>query len=164
LEDEWKNDKRIQKYHVVLTAHQGKKDTGGTWSRPDITVVALSSYKYIPGKHIDIITFEVKHSNCFDIKGVYEALSHRRNANMSYLLQHIDQDNNSPQSDYFRQILQEAKQHGIGIIIFEDPNDYETWDEILEPVRNETHPAKLHDFIASQLPDHVKDDLILWDK
>jgi hypothetical protein len=32
--------------------------TGGRWTRPDLVSVAVRTYRYLPGKHMEVVTFE----------------------------------------------------------------------------------------------------------
>jgi len=68
---------------VEITAMQGRRATGGRWSRPDIVAVEVKTYQYVPGKFIEVTTFEVKPLDYIDVSAVYEALSHLRAATHS---------------------------------------------------------------------------------
>ncbi|MEY4581494.1 MAG: hypothetical protein RL701_6197, partial [Pseudomonadota bacterium] len=60
LEEKWTKDRRVESAIVQITAQQGRRATGGRWTRPDITVATLSTYPYVPGRHFDVVTFEIK--------------------------------------------------------------------------------------------------------
>jgi hypothetical protein len=59
LQGEWARDMRIAPHqiHFEETAKQGKKATGGTWTRPDITAVSVRSFPHLPNKYLDVWTF-----------------------------------------------------------------------------------------------------------
>jgi hypothetical protein len=59
-------------------------------------------------------------------------------------------------------IQAEAKRYGIGVIVAEDPADYDTWEEQVEPVRFEPDPSKLNDFIATQFAAGAKEEFLKW--
>jgi hypothetical protein len=42
IREQWARTMRLDQFVVQVTARQGRRDTGGTWSRPDIVVVAVS--------------------------------------------------------------------------------------------------------------------------
>lgn len=164
LRESWVKDVfRFDKSIVEVTALQGKRKTGGKWSRPDITIIGVASYKFIPGKHLEVVTFEVKAANAIDITAVYEALAHRRAATRAYVLVY-----NHPQSAIsslealLEPVLEEAKRHGVGLLVAEKLDDYEFWETKNEAVRTEPAPDRLNKFIAEQLPEHLKNEIASW--
>src|ERR1044072_1149451 len=92
LKDRWVKDNRFRASVVEVTAKQGKRDTGGKWCRPGVAVVAITSYVDVPGKHLDVATFEVKGNDFVDVTAVYEALAHRRAATPAYVIFHVHAD------------------------------------------------------------------------
>lgn len=162
LKEQWIRDKRIERSILHLTAQQGRRSTGGRWTRPDISLIALSTYPYVPGRHFDVITFEVKPQDTIDVTCVYEALAHLRSATRAYVLLHVPDRLVDELSDTLIEISAEAKRHGVGMITFGDPADYETWEERIEPTRQEPDPRKLNDFLATQFPQDDLEDLIRW--
>ena len=78
LRKQWARDLRFRSHVVEVTARQGRRDTGGTWTRPDIVTAALRVFPHVPGKFFDLITFELKPFDGIDVTAVFEALSHRR--------------------------------------------------------------------------------------
>lgn len=162
LEEKWVKDKRFESWIAQITAHQGARQTGGTWSRPDITIATVSTYPYVPGRHFDVVTFEVKPNWSIDVTAVYEALGHLRSATRAYVLLHIRDDEDSDVADRLTEINAEAKRHGVGVITFADCENYDTWNEVVEPVRGEPEPRKLNDFLAKQLTDSQRERLVRW--
>jgi hypothetical protein len=152
-------DFRFLHSHVEVTAKQGRRETGGKWSRPDITVVGVSTYPYLPSKYLDVVTFEVKTSDAIDVAAVYEALSHRRASTRSYVLLHVPSQRQDALSSDIDDLCDEAERHGIGVIVIAKPDDYNTWDVRVSATRTDPNPEKLSDFIAQQLPDKAKADL-----
>lgn len=45
---QWAKDHRADPVVVEITAQQGRRATGGTWSRPDITSVEVRTFSYVP--------------------------------------------------------------------------------------------------------------------
>jgi len=97
LSNEWAREMRIEsdQIHFEITARQGKKPTGGTWTRPDITAVSVRSFQHLPGKFVDVWTFEVKPVESLDVTAVFEAASHASRATRSYALLQIPEQLNS---------------------------------------------------------------------
>lgn len=89
LQNEWARDMRFRSHVVEVTARQGRRETGGTWTRPDIVVAALRVFPHVPGKFFDLITFELKAFDGVDVTAVFEALAHRRAATQAYVWLHV---------------------------------------------------------------------------
>lgn len=162
LSERWVKDKRVESSMVQLTAAQGRRATGGKWTRPDISVATLSTYPYVPGRHFDVITFEVKPSDAIDVTAVYEALAHLRCATRAYVLLHVPDSQADALEEEIIELCAEAKKHGIGVITFADPAQYDTWDERVEPIRREPEPRKLNDFLAKQFSQEQLERLVKW--
>lgn len=160
LRGPWARDSRFRHQVVEITASQGRRNTGGTWTRPDVVVAALRVFPFLPGKYFDLITFEIKPSWALDVTGVYEALAHRRAATQAYLWLHCPQP--EQEAEVLGRIVEEAERHGIGVIIATDPADYDTWDQRCDPARVEPDPELLNEFVALQVSDGAKDELAAW--
>lgn len=160
LRGPWARDSRFRHQIVEVTASQGRRDTGGTWTRPDVVVAALRVFSFLPGKYFDLITFEIKPSWALNVTGVYEALAHRRAATQAYLWMHCP--NPDEMGELLNRIVEEAERHGIGVIVASDPSNYETWDQRCDPIRVEPDPELLNEFIALQVSDGAKEELAAW--
>lgn len=161
LRSEWATTAGYDQFVVEITAKQGKKDTGGRWTRPDLVFASMRTYQYVYGKYFDVITFEVKPSTAIDVTAVYEALAHRRAATRAYVALHIPVANAESDANLDR-VCAEAERHGIGVIVFEDPGDFETWDERVEPRRHEPDPDDLNKFIGTQMSAGARDRIMRW--
>ena len=111
-----------------------------------------------------MVTFEVKTPDGVDITAVYEALAHRRSATRSYVLLYIPTDRQAELEATLLEIYGEAKKHGIGVITVEKVDDYETWDEIVEPSRSEPDPRKMNDFLSMQFTKQQLEQIVKWFK
>jgi hypothetical protein len=69
LEQKWINKFGFDDVVVKETHSRGSKDTGGTFTRPDITAAGIRRYVYLP-KRLEIVTFEVKSEDAISIMGV----------------------------------------------------------------------------------------------
>lgn len=164
IEQDWAQDQRIPSNRLVveIVGLKGSKNTGGTWTRPDIVVIASNTYKYIPGRHLEIITFEVKLMDNLDITAVYEALSHRRAANRAYVLIYGPTDQVTAGQDRIEIVCDEAKRQGIGVIVSTSPRLYAEWDERVEPRRVDLDPERANTFIGAQLSSDGREKLLEW--
>jgi hypothetical protein len=153
---EWAKDHRSDPVAVEITAMQGRRATGGTWSRPDITSVEVRTFSYVPGKFLEVVTFEVKPHNAINIQEVYEALAHRRTSTRAYVVLHVPINSATALTSSIADVAAVARGHGVGLVTAEDPADYETWDEREEAQRHEPDPERLDEFISAQLSDTAK--------
>jgi hypothetical protein len=165
LRNAWKAEKRLSEATVEVTARQGRRDTGGTWTRPDITVLSMRTFRHLAGKHYDVWTFEIKPFNQVDVTGVFEAASHSRCANRSFVMFHvINGESESENVSTLNRCVEEARRFGVGLITFADPGDFGTWDVRVEAPRHEPDPEVLEEFIATQLSEESKDEFMRWQK
>jgi hypothetical protein len=155
IASDWAKDHLAIPIAVEITAAQGRKQTGGRWSRPDIVVAEVKTYLYVPGKHLSITTFEVKVADTIDVPAVYEALAHLRAATHAYVLCHVPDAVAARLEPTIAEVCRVARSHGIGVIVAGNPADYSTWDEREEAVRCEPDPERLDQFISTQLSKHA---------
>lgn len=147
----WAKDRQDTPLTVEITAAQGRRATGGRWSRPDIVSVSVKTYLHVPGKYIELTTFEVKPCDTIDVSAVYEALAHQRGATHSYVLLHVPDDQLASLQDVIGELCEVARFHGIGVIVAGDPSEYTTWEEREVAERREPDPDRLERFISTQL-------------
>jgi len=150
IEKTWVKDNGFDQFVLERTAFQGKKNTGGKWTRPDFALIGLRSFPYIPGKVLELISFEVKPEDDFRIEGVFETAAHSRFSNKSYLLIYTPNDD-AAQTEDFQRVERECERFGLGLITFTVPNDWNTYKTIQEADRRLPDPADTNSFIASQI-------------
>lgn len=164
IRESWIADAGFDNHVLQVTAQQGSKMTGGKWSRPDVAIATLSTYPYVPGRHFDVITFEIKTADGLDVTSVYEALAHLRSATRSYVLAHVSAERTKDLETTLVEVFAEAKKHGIGVITAGKPDDYTTWDEVVDPVRADPDPRRLNDFLAKQFTKEQLEQMMKWFK
>jgi hypothetical protein len=158
----WVLDYRSDYSIAEITAHQGRRETGGRWTRPDITLATYSTYPFVPGKHFDVTTFEVKRHDALDVTAVYEALAHRRAAHYSYVLMQVPDDAKDALETRLDDVSGEADKHGVGLVTLSVPENYETWEVWNEAERNDPDPSDVNDFLATQVSQAFKDQITRW--
>jgi len=158
LREKWAKDMGYENCIFQTTAQQGRRDTGGTWTRPDIVMVNVTNYRYVPGKQIDLISFEIKLCEEADVKAVYEALAHTRAATYAYLILIGDGECTEEELD---EIKREAAKHGIGLLKIKEPKKYDDWNYILDPRPMVTNASNIEGFIETQLTDTNKSKINL---
>jgi hypothetical protein len=162
LNSEWAKDFHLEEFFVQITAKQGRRETGGTWTRPDIILVTVTTYQFLPGKFVDVVTFEVKDKDNFNVTAVYEALAHRRAGTRAYVLAHLPDDVRKTLDVAIEDISEEAKRHGVGLIVAGQIDRYDTWAFLVQAERKEPDPAELDEFIDRQVSEENKKKLRKW--
>ena len=158
LENWWAKENRIHDPIVHPTHSQGKKATGGKYTRPEFTMVSYQTYLFTPGKILDVTTFEIKpKKTAKDVAGVFETASHSVVAHRSYLAVHSTNWDEDTQECARIEML--CQNFGIGLIVFEHPGKQETWEERVEPKRKNPDPRDIDEFINVQL-DKVKNNIL----
>ncbi len=152
-------DNRLKRFISEITAHQGRRATGGKWTRPDITLAAVRTYKFTQGKRLEVITFEVKPNLDAALEGVYEALAHSAFAHRSYLAVDIRdyKDIGDVPDD---RIVQECTRHGVGYITFTDVGDYDTYDVVCPAKLKDPDPEEVDNFVKKQISSEKQDELL----
>lgn len=161
--DNWARDLGYSKLRFVVDiSSQGSRRTGGKWTRPDIVMVSLENYSCIPGKNLEVITFEIKPAWSWGIEAVFEAASHSRFATKSYLVLH---KNGEPSdAELLERIEDECRRFGVGLIVTATPDNFSENDFVIEPGDSRTDLFEMNAFLEEQLPEDKLDELRIWVK
>lgn len=154
IQNNWIGQSNYDDCIAKVTALRGRTWTGGTWTRPDIAVLAVTSYKYPPNRIFEIITFEIKPGDRVSVHGVFEALSHQQFSHRSFVLYCLPQSDEEQELDLEShpegtRILQTARKYGIGVIVATDVGDWETWYTYLEPEYKPPDPEQSDLFVST---------------
>ncbi len=160
LREAWTAENSITDFIIQTTANQGSKKTGGKWTRPDIVVVAVQRFKYVPGTVLTLATFEIKAEGRWGIESVYETAAHSTFAHKSYLAIHAPKLSLVAESPDFERLIDHAERFDIGVMVFEHPSDWDTYEVVLEADRREPDPVDVDDFLQTQLDKANKSDLL----
>ncbi len=152
--------KGLRECGCQITASQGRRDTGGSWSRPDLIAVGVRVYEYLPSKSAELHTFEVKASYDVSVKGVLEALAHRESATHSHVIYHTD-GRDWEQFPEARRIEQLAVRHGIGVIVATSAGNLDDWDELVTASRSNADPD-IVDRVIGSLSENLKSKVRIW--
>lgn len=168
IEEGWIREANYDVHLIETTAAKGKAATGGKWSRPDVSVLAVKAFPYLPSRLFDIITFEIKPAGQTSIEGVFEALSHQQFANRAYVMFHVPDpaiaENFAERQPHAERILSTARRHGVGVIVMQNISDWETWDELVPAARNQPDPEQANRFIATCFSERTREQIIKWHK
>ena len=147
--EEWGKDVESGDFfEVIVTATAtGKKRASGQWSRPDITLVQVNSYEYMPQPVLEVTTFEVKKfSDAQNIRSVYETAAHSRWAHFSYLVAEVPGED----FEFPKRFTAELERFDIGLILMW--KDKKTWNfQVLEweTDRLSPDPAELNGLLQT---------------
>lgn len=153
----WVKENDIEEYISECTAEGGGKKTGGKWTRPDITLISIKNYQYVYGKIMEVITFEIKPEDNYGIASVFETASQSVFAHKAFLCIHFSAG--KPETDEFDRIQRQCDVFGVGLIVFENADDWGTYETIVEPRRKDPDPYEINLFIKQQLSDKSKEEL-----
>lgn len=160
IETRWIERFGFDDVRVEETHSQGSKQTGGTFTRPDITVAGIRRYVFL-SKRLEIITFEIKPADSVGIMGVLEAIAHREAAHRSYVIYAISRTAFESSAEAER-IIELAQKYGVGLILTEDPAQVDTWEIVLDALRHEPDPARLDRFLGDLPSEQMKKQLHKW--
>lgn len=168
IESGWIREANYDDHLIEITAVKGRAATGGKWSRPDVSVLAMKAFPYLPSRVFEIITFEIKPRWETSVEGVFEALSHQQFANRAYVIFHVldaeTAENFTERQPFAERILSTARLHGVGVIVAQDMADWETWDEIVPAARRQPDPEQANRFIATCFSERNRETIIKWHK
>lgn len=153
-------DNDLNRWICEITASQGKRNTGGLWTRPDVTLIAEQTFAYVPDKLFDVITFEIKPNIDTAMAGVYEAAAHSAFAHRSYLA--FPDSTEYEKSPLFDRIHDECERFGLGLILFEDIADWDKYNFEVSAGRNTPDPQAVNDFIKSQISEKGREEIQRW--
>jgi hypothetical protein len=153
IENSWMQEFGFKAVFGAVTAHQGRRQTGGKWTRPDLIICTVSDWLFWPAPQGEVRTIEVKLFEALDVTAVYEAAAHRTRAHYAYLLvvncpEEFDDDTQS----YFDEILGVAARQGIGVISCSKTDDHDTWVYELDPTRSDVDPQAINQLLLDQMP------------
>jgi len=162
LKKHWTQEKQLLHGIFEITAQMGRKDTGGSWSRPDIVGVGFRKFEYLPDRLLEVYTFELKAEYDISIKGVLEALAHRERATRSYTVYHTGGRawDDFPEAQRIEQL---AARHGVGVIVAADIEDYgDGWEERVTASRSGSDPEEIDRFLKLTLSEEAKSHIRKW--
>ena len=119
FDDEWSGAYvEPDKYFSKITGSpKGHKQKSGTWSRPDLSILTISRYEFLPMIDLELTTVEVKRYSDIGTRAIFEAASHSKYAHQSYLAYEWLDNQTSPQPGPLLEAVQrEAERFGIGLI------------------------------------------------
>jgi hypothetical protein len=160
IESGYVPDNDLKPWICEITAAQGRKNTGGRWTRPDVALVAQQTFPYVPNKIFQVITFEIKPDLGTALDGVFEASAHSAFAHRSYLA--FPDSKEYDDSPLYDRIHTECERFGLGLILFEDVKNWDTYDFQVPAKYREPDPQAVNDFIKTQISEKNREDIQRW--
>jgi len=121
----------------------------------------MRQYPFLPGKKIEIITFEIKPNYDTALDGVFEALAHSAFAHRSYLAVDVSSFKVG-ESLPDERIISECERFGLGYITFDKAEDYDTYEIYIPAKLREPASAEANKFITTQLSEENKEKIRSW--
>lgn len=132
---------------VADTSSKGPKN--GQWARPDYIFVSVMRLQLVPGRQVDVHSFELKAEAGGTVQAVHEALAQTRFTNFGHLVWHVPFGSRAEAK--LPEIENHCHTHGIGLLVIRDPNDHRTWETLLDPAPKRTNPPTIDAFLLSRL-------------
>jgi len=127
----------------------------GKWRNPDLSMVSIVGYDFIPGKTMELTTFEVKPNGGFSVEGIFETASHLVFGHRSFLMIQ-DKDKQRDADPNFARLLTLLPRFGVGLVLFEDPGNYATYEIIAEAEYKTPAPSAVSEFIKYSFPEDMQ--------
>lgn len=110
----------------------------GKWSRPDIMLITLQKSPLRGTFDWEVFSFELKRTDSANIDSAAQAAAHKEEfANYAYLVWHLPP--NHPAGQKLEQVKSACTHHGVGLITFAEPHQYNTYETPLSPT-HKPHP------------------------
>ena len=135
---------------VVDTSAGGAQN--GQWRRCDFTGIAIAPRAVLHGSDVELYTFELKAESGGNVHAVHEAHAQTRGSNYGYLVWHVP--NLSRVQQRLDSVEQECQRMGVGLILFRDPQDLDSWDHKMPAARQPTDDSQIDHFLATRLDMH----------
>lgn len=144
---------------TAITANTGGNATG-VWSKPDLSIVALSRQKYGLSWRLDLHGFEVKPAGTCSVQSVHEALNHTSLVHFSNLVWHCERWDDRDQK--CASIIERCSHFGVGLITFKKASDPKSYFVHLPARRHHPESDAFDEFVETRLLPDDRDKLAAW--
>ncbi len=128
---------------VLITAQLDWID-GGTWMRPDLALIHVHRRRFDPSPTLDLYTFEVKPPGAKAIPGLHQTLAQGRIGDFVVFV--------LPLADGAAlEVEQQATRFGVGLVTFEDPKLWRSYEMRVQPQRMSPDPDLRDQFLGRAL-------------
>lgn len=151
FDDFWKPNYKAPDLYIskITGPPKNHKRKSGLWSRPDVSVLTVSGYDFIPQRVLELSTVEAKKYADIGTRAVFETVSHSKFGHQAFSafewLEEPDMDDSS--NEDVKEVFKEARRFGIGIIQMRRADKEWDIDIVLDPMRHDPDPADCNRFI-----------------
>lgn len=132
---------------VIDTSTGGAQD--GQWRRCDYTGIAIAPRAVLGGSEVELYTFELKAEASGNVPAVHEADAQTRGSHYGYLVWHVPDRNRVAAK--LAAVEHECQRTGVGLILFADPQDLDSFDHRIAAARRPTDTRAIDTFLARRL-------------
>jgi hypothetical protein len=159
--EKWALENQFSNYFIeALKGNDSPNDLARYGKRPDVMMVSVETFQFVPNKHMEIFSYCVRKSGEWSLDATYEAAGHLRFSNRSYLALQKDLRTGAPAGLQAR-IEEECRRLGVGLIVCEDPSDYSTFQIRLSPLSIPFNPREVERRMET-LSEESRAKLIRW--
>jgi hypothetical protein len=155
--EKWILESRYSNYFIEALAPSNRQSLG---KRPDVVFVSIETFQYVPNKHLELFSFEVKRTDQWTLEAVFQAAGHARFSNRAYLALQKDL-RMGPPAGLEARIEEECRRLNVGLILFEEPGDYSTFHFKLHPAPHSCSPREM-DLMLEDLSAENRGKLVRW--
>ena len=121
----------------------------GQWRRGDFTGVAIAPRAVLSGSDVEIYTFELKAAEAGNVAAVHEAHAQTRGSHYGYLVWHVP--DRGEVHERLDAVERECQRLGVGLIVFSDPQDLDSWERRMPAARQVTDDGEIDEFLKTRL-------------
>jgi hypothetical protein len=132
----------------------------GPYSRPDISMAAVSMFHYSPSAQFDLFAFELKMHDGGGAPAVMQTASYNLFAHYTYLGLFLPEGSHGIRN--LPTILTRARTHGVGVIQIANPFSDNGYQVLTDASRNSPHPGQTDKFIEESFTEANKSALRKW--
>jgi len=155
LKTEWgESDERGDFFAVKITATpKGRPRSSGQWSRPDLTLVEVNNYQFVPQASLEVTTFEVKRfADAQNMSSVYETAAQSRWAHYAYLVAEVPKED----FQFSDRFIGEVERFNIGLMLMWRVGEQWRFAVEQEPNRLIPEPKELESLLSTFFIDDAK--------
>jgi hypothetical protein len=114
--------------------------------------VSIMRFQLLPGRDVQVHSFELKTESGGTVQAVHEALAQTRFSHFGHLVWHLPLG--SRHEVRLDVVSGQCELHGIGLILIRDPNQLSSWEIKLDPACKNTSASVVDAFLLSRLSAH----------
>ena len=135
---------KLKNISVFDTSKAGQR-SAGVWSHPDLVMAADPPRRDSRTEERRLHAIEVETAHGFDLKSIYQAHAQGRGATYSWVIgQHAPYEGH----EHWERVKWTASVLGVGLVTFDKPDVFSTWEMWNEPERVTVTPAERERFLT----------------